>query len=164
MEIFRGLFLFSFVQNGLNYQGGYWREKVSDLFGQTAHFPPVGSERKSSRKSGPPYRFLSRGGTERRKCQNLSFKTGKTLQWVLERENFRKPSVLPLCRGYQLRDRNFLQKSLVKTASHNRWEVRRDFFSQKRTTRTVFLQWVLEGIASGDPSDGPDGTGLFGKW
>ena len=42
-------------------KGGYWREKVSDLFGQTAHFPPVGSGRKSSRKSGPPYRFLSRG-------------------------------------------------------------------------------------------------------
>ena len=36
---------------------GYWGEKVSDLFGQTAHFPPVGSGRKSSRKSGPPYRF-----------------------------------------------------------------------------------------------------------
>ena len=110
---------------------GYWGEKVSDLFGQTAHFPPVGSGRKSSRKSGPPYRFLTRGGTERRKFQNLSFKTGKTLQWVLERENFWKPSVLPLCRGYQLRDRNFLQKSLVKTTSHDRWEVRRDFFSEK---------------------------------
>lgn len=40
---------------------GYWKEKVSELFGQTAHFPPVGSGRKSSRKSGPPYRFLSRG-------------------------------------------------------------------------------------------------------
>ena len=70
-------------------------------------------------------------GTEERKLQNLSFKTGKTLQWVVERRNFRKPSVLALCRGYQLRDENFLQKSLVKTASHNRWEVRRDFFSEK---------------------------------
>ncbi|WP_418596298.1 hypothetical protein [Hominenteromicrobium sp.] len=63
--------------------------------------------------------------------QNLSFKTGKTLQWVVERRNFRKPSVLALCRGYQLRDENFLQKSLVKTTSHDRWEVRRDFFSEK---------------------------------
>ena len=25
---------------------GYWREKVSELFGQTAHFPPVGTEEK----------------------------------------------------------------------------------------------------------------------
>ena len=25
---------------------GHWREKVSDLFGQTAHFSPVGSGRK----------------------------------------------------------------------------------------------------------------------
>lgn len=25
---------------------GYWKEKVSELFGQTAHFPPVGSEGK----------------------------------------------------------------------------------------------------------------------
>ena len=70
-------------------------------------------------------------GTEERKLQNLSFKTGKTLQWVVERRNFRKPSVLALCRGYQLRDENFLQKSLVKTTSHDRWEVRRDFFSEK---------------------------------
>ena len=70
-------------------------------------------------------------GIEGRKYENLSFKTGKTLQWVVERRNFRKPSVLALCRGYQLRDENFLQKSLVKTTSHDRWEVRRDFFSEK---------------------------------
>jgi hypothetical protein len=68
---------------------GYWREKVSDLFGQTAHFPPVGSEE--------------------RKFENLSF---KTLQWVVERRNFRKPSVLALRRGYQMRERNFSSKTL----------------------------------------------------
>ena len=110
---------------------GYWGEKVSEFFGQTAHSPPVGSGRKKFSKKRTTLPVFVKGVTERRKFQNLSFKTGKTLQWVLERENFRKPSVLPLCRGYQLRDENFLQKSLVKTASHNRWEVRRDFFSEK---------------------------------
>ena len=90
---------------------GYWEKKVSDTFGQTAIF----------------VQWVLR----ERKIVNLSFKTGKTLQWVVERENLRKPSVLALCRGYQLRDRNFLKKSLVKTASHDRWEVRRDFFSEK---------------------------------
>jgi hypothetical protein len=67
----------------------------------------------------------------KRKFENLSFKTGKTLQWVVERRNFRKPSVLTLCQGYQLRDRDLIQKSLAKAASHDRWEVRRVFFSGK---------------------------------
>ena len=51
-------------------------------------------------------------GTEERKLQNLSFKTGKTLQWVVERRNFRKPSVLALRWGYQMRERNFSSKTL----------------------------------------------------
>ena len=36
----------SFVQNGPNCQGGTGEKKVSELFGQTAHFPPVGTEEK----------------------------------------------------------------------------------------------------------------------
>lgn len=143
---------------------GVLERKSFRSFWPNSPFPSSRQWEKKFSKKRTTLPVFVKGVTERRKFQNLSFKTGKTLQWVLERENFRKPSVLPLSRGYQLRDRNFLQKSLVKTASHNWWEVRRDFFSQKRTTRTVFLQWVLEGIASGDPSDGPDGTGLFGKW
>ena len=100
------------------------------FFVQTGTSCPLGSEEKISEKADHFDDFCpvdSEGG----KIEILSFKTGKTLQWLLERENFRKPSVLPLCRGYQLRDRNFLQKSLVKAVSHDRWEVRRDFFSQK---------------------------------
>lgn len=48
---------------------------------------------------------------EGRIFQNLSFKTGKTLQWVVERRNFRKPSVLALRRGYQMRERKFSLKT-----------------------------------------------------
>lgn len=128
---FLGGFLFSFVQNAPNCQGGIEEKNVSELFGQTAHFPPVGSGRKKVSDSLDQNGSFCPVGTEGRIFQNLSFKTGKTLQWLLERENFRKPSALTLCRGYQLRDRNFLQKSLVKTVSYGRWKVRRDFFSKK---------------------------------
>ena len=61
-------------------------------------------------------------------------------------------------------DEDFFSKHYTKTDAHDRWEVRRDFFPKKRITWTVFLQWVLGEIASGDPFYGPDGTGLFGKW
>lgn len=65
---------------------GYWKEKVSELFGQTAHFPPVGSEGKKKAPgfvktaSSPPE------DGEGRYFQNPSFKTGKILQWVVERK------------------------------------------------------------------------------
>lgn len=36
----------SFVQNAQNCQGDIEEKNVSELFGQTAHFPPVGSGRK----------------------------------------------------------------------------------------------------------------------
>ena len=107
------------------------RSKIPELFGQTSHFPPVDIGRKKfpilQTKAAVSVQWVLKEEI----FQNLSFKTGKTLQWVVERENLRKPSVLALRRGYQLRDRNFLQKSLVKTASHDRWEVRRDFSSEK---------------------------------
>ena len=110
---------------------GVLERKSFRSFWPNSPFPSSRQWEKKFSKKRTTLPVFDKGGTERRSFQNLSFKTGKTLQWVLERENFRKPSVLPLCRGYQLRDRNFLQKSLVKTASHNRWEVRRDFFSEK---------------------------------
>ena len=82
---------------------GYWKEKVSELFGQTAHFPPVGSGRKkvsvsldqsgdfcpvgTEGKNDPSFVKTApspQEDSEGRNIQNLSFKTGKNLQWVVE--------------------------------------------------------------------------------
>ena len=59
---------------------GHWREKVSDLFGQTAHFSPVGSGRKKFPKKRTTSPVSVKWVLNE---ENLSFKTGETLQWVL---------------------------------------------------------------------------------
>ena len=43
---FLGGFFILFRSKQPELSSGYWREKVSELFGQTIRFPPVGSGRK----------------------------------------------------------------------------------------------------------------------
>ena len=64
-------------------------EKLSEVFGQTACFPPVGSGEKKVLGKADHFTSFCQGKIEGKKIQNLSFKAGKTLQWVVRKRFMR---------------------------------------------------------------------------
>ena len=90
---------------------GYWREKSFRTFWPNSPFSSSGYRGEKVSEKADHFTGFCPVSIEGRIFQNLSFKTGKTLQWVVERRNFRKPSVLALRRGYQMRERKFSLKT-----------------------------------------------------
>ena len=164
LEIFRGLFLFSFVQNGSFCPVGSGKRKSFRFFWPKRWFLSRGYWReKSFRSFWPKPWFLSRGYWRMKRFRILSCKTAPHVRWVVKEKNFRKSGPLHrfLSRGYWREKVSdfFVQNGPNCQGGTGEKKVSELFgqtahfppvgtevkkFPKKRTTSPVFVQWVLK--------------------